>query len=147
MLQLPCQNLAIDIVMGSARVKADKDRQGLFRFSFSHLWRRVGKKPLIAFHGHEFPWPREILSKRDIHRSSCCNKNLKNSAFHLLQDCVVRKDLQCDHLLERFYFERFLEGREQELWPDWSERRWNQANLEITFLDETTNNLPSLLII
>ena len=67
--------------------------------------------------------------------------------LHLLQDCVVRKDLQADHLLERFYFERFLEGREQELRPDWSERRWNRENLEITFLDKTMKNLLSLLII
>ena len=67
--------------------------------------------------------------------------------LHLLQNCAVSKDLQPDHLVERFYFERFLEGGQEELRPDWSERRWNQANLEITFLDETTNNLPSLLII
>ena len=76
MLQLPCHNLAIDIVMGSAGIKADKGRQSLFRFSFSHLWRWVGKKSLIAYHGHGFPWPREILCKRDIHRVNCCNKEL-----------------------------------------------------------------------
>ena len=72
---------------------------------------------------------------------------LKNPAIHLLQNCVVREDLQPDHLLERFYFERFLEGGQQELRPDWSERRWYQANLEITFLDKTTKNFLSLLII
>ena len=71
----------------------------------------------------------------------------ENSVIHLLQNCVVRKDLQPDHLLEGFYFERFLEGGHEELRPDWSERWWNQANLEITFLDKTMKNLLSLLII
>ena len=150
MLQLPCQNLAIDIVMGSARVEADKDRQGFFGFSCSHLWRWVGKKSLIAF--HEFLWPREILCKETYIDSVVVKINrimeyFLSEKLHLLQDCVVRKDLQADHLLEGFYFERFLEGGQEELRPDWSERRWNQANLEITFLDKTTKNILSLLII
>ena len=87
MMQLPCHNLAIDIVMGSAGIKADKGRQSLFRFSFSHLWRWVGKKSLIAYHGHGFPWPREILCKRDIHTG--CPK--KNALSELCGICVGTK--------------------------------------------------------
>ena len=96
-----------------------------------------------AYHGHEFPWPRKVLFKRDIHRSSFFNGKIFfcSEKLHLLQNCAVSKDLQPDHLVERFYFERFLEGGQEELRPDWSERRWNRENLEITFLDKTMKNL------